>query len=278
MKFGRTNIKKLWRPEEGSNGGDNGQITIIGGSELFQGAPLMSLVAASRLVDTVFLATPESDKDIINKENLFSVLRSVIWVPREELDTYIQKSDAVLIGPGLMRYRKSVGDTGGDESKELTKKLLAKFPDKQWVIDGGSLQVMEAEWIPKNAIVTPNEEEFKLLFQDGYSVENVQKYAKRFSCIILGKNHSETTCVSDGETVFEVLGGNAGLTRGGVGDTLAGLVVGLAANNPPLLAAAAGTFLIKTAADRLFEQVGYGYNADDLGRKVFEVKKELIGY
>ena len=75
----------------------------------------------------------------------------------------MRKSEAVLIGPGFMRFR-SEGAT--DEEKiacdeECRKsrgdnKFLEKFPDKKWVIDGGSLQTIDEADIPKNSILTPN--------------------------------------------------------------------------------------------------------------------------
>src|SRR3989344_849444 len=130
-QFTQQDLKRLWRPEDNSQGEDNGQIIIIGGSELFTGAPLMSLIAASRLVDMVFVATPEGDKEIVQKVALFSKLRSVIWISRESLDEYVAKSDAILIGPGLMRYHKQLSDSNtfddsGTETRMLTKYLVQK--------------------------------------------------------------------------------------------------------------------------------------------------------
>ena len=49
---------------------------------------------------------------------------------------------------------------------------------------------------------------------------------------------------------------------------MAGVIAGLAAKNPPLLAAAAGTFLVKETADKLFTENGYWYNADDVAEKL----------
>ncbi len=284
MKFGSEELKQLWRPNEDSSGDDNGQITIIGGSELFQGAPLMSLVAASRLVDSVFLATPEEDKNIIHKEKLFEVLRGVIWVPRDDIDAYVKKSDSILIGPGMMRFHSEKnkhheitgGNHAGEYTKKVTENLLTRFPHKNWVIDGGSLQTMEADLIPKGAVVTPNMYEFKLLFGEEFSAENVQKYAKKYNCIVVGKNH--LTYVSDGKITYELDGGNAGLTKGGTGDVLAGVIAGLLSKNEPFLAACAGVYLVKKTAERLFEEFGYGYNADDLAKEVFATKKQLVGY
>jgi hydroxyethylthiazole kinase-like uncharacterized protein yjeF len=278
--FEVSDLVSLWRPDTNSTGEDNGQVTIIGGSELFTGAPLLSLVAASRLVDMVFLATPSQDKEIAQNIALFSKLRSIIWIPREDLDDYLGKSEAALIGPGLMRYHRENSqllsdelDVAGTETKMLTHYLLQKFPHKKWVIDGGSLQTMEAAWIPKNAILTPNSHEYELLFKEKFSLDNLQASAHKYSCVILYKG--PTSYATDGHVVYEIRGGNAGLTKGGSGDTLAGLIVGLLAKNEHLLAAAAGSLIIKKTAEHLYEQVGVNFNADDVAENLFKVFKLL---
>lgn len=266
-------------PREDSNGEDNGQITIVGGSELFTGAPLLSLTAASRMVDMVFLATPGEDRETAHKVALFSKLKSVIWVPRGDLDKYIEKSDAVLIGPGMMRYSQegAVGtgevlDVAGTETKMLTHYLLKKYPKKRWVIDGGSLQVMSTSFIPQGSILTTNHKEFALLFGEAHGVEDVAKAAHTYGCIIVYKG--AVSWVSDGETTFEVNGGNAGLTKGGTGDVLAGITAGLAAKNDPLLSAACANWLVKRTAEVLYDRVGYHFNSDDLADSIFEVWNE----
>jgi len=48
-KFDPRELKKLYKPAHESAGEDNGQVTIIGGSSLFHGAPLLALKVASRI-------------------------------------------------------------------------------------------------------------------------------------------------------------------------------------------------------------------------------------
>jgi NAD(P)H-hydrate epimerase len=279
VKFGNEDLRRLWKQNNDSSGEDNGQVTIIGGSELFSGAPIMSTLACSRIVDMVFLATPEVDKTIIRREELFSKLRTVIWIPEEEVEVYVEKSDAVLIGPGFMRYKselqndpdKSVKcDEACARSRELTKKLLLGKRNRKWVIDGGSLQVMDPEWIPTGAVITPNKKEYQMLFGE----TQIEDACAKYKCVIVRKD--VISVVSDGQTTYEVQGGNAGLTKGGTGDVLAGVIVGLLAKNDPLLAAAAGSFLVKRTAEILEERVGLNFNADDVADKVFEVWKDSV--
>jgi len=260
MKFTEKDLQKLWRPDKDSSGEDNGQVTIIGGSKLFHGAPMLAVKAASRLVDMVFFGSPERDLEKVAKLNSF------IWIPWEDMEEYVAKSEAILIGPGMMRYRKNlpegVFDEAGTETRMLTQYLLGKYKDKKWVIDGGSLQTIDRAYIPKNSILTPNKYEYEILFGD----TKIEEAAKKHKCVIISKG--PVAIVTDGETTYEVRGGNAGLTKGGTGDVLAGIIVGLAAKNPPLLAAAAGTHLLKKTADKLFEENEYWYNADDVAEKL----------
>lgn len=250
---------------------ENGEVTIIGGSDLFHGAPILALKTASRIVDMVYFSSTEpSIWDVANQ--IKSQLGSFIWVPWDEVDAYIEKSDAVLIGPGMKRYhsensnikyqKSKIFDHAGTETKFVTEKLLRQFPYKKWVIDGGSLQVMDAKVIPEGSILTPNSREYELLF-DGVETEEA---AKKHKCIIVRKGPKTVVCSPD--ECIAVEGGNNGLTKGGTGDVLAGLTVALAAKNEQFLAATAASWLVKKAADELFKRVGTVYNADDLTEEV----------
>jgi len=263
-KFEADEVRKLWRPAEGSYGEDNGQVTIIGGSDLFHGAPIFAVKAASRLADMVFFSSPEPSVGEVALK-LKARLNSFIWVPWEEVDRYIEKSDAVLIGPGLMRYRQGtnpVEDDASQKTREITKDFLTRFPEKRWVIDAGSLQVMEVGWIPANSILTPNDKEYAGLFGNMDPAEASKKY----NCTIVLKGAIDKVCTK-GECI-KVIGGNTGMKKGGMGDTLAGLAVALLARNDADLAASCASYINKKAGDRLHRKTGPNFNADDLAREV----------
>lgn len=271
-KFDPKILKKLVFPKPNSAKGQNGQITIVGGSKLFHGAPLLAMTTASRFVDMTFFASPEPSVGKV-AETIKSSLFSFIWIPWEERNEYIEKSDAVLIGSGMMRFKKEWNDGGGDETREITRDLLLNFPNKNWVIDAGSLQMIEPEWIPAGAILTPNQKEYGRLFGD----LSPNAAAKKYKCIIVEKGIVTRVCSSD--ECIEISGGNAGLTKGGTGDVQAGLTVGLLAKNNPFLAAVAASYAVKKAGDMLFDKVGTTYNADDLAREiplVFSASSALI--
>ena len=281
-EFDFRELRSLYKPQQNSGGEDNGQITIIGGSKLFHGAPLFALKTASRIVDMVFFASPDPSVGRV-AERIRSELLSFIWVPWEDVESYIEKSDAALIGPGLMRFgsektreeeRNYENNVEGKVTREITKVLLQKYPKNKWVIDGGSLQVMDPEWIPERSVLTPNRHEFKSLFGSQPTPELVKSFASKYRCVITAKGPE--TIVSDGSEMIIINGGNPGMTKGGTGDVLAGLTVALLAKNEPLLSACAASYIEKAAADDLFEKVDVNYNADDLAKQLPETFFRLL--
>lgn len=224
-EFDISDLQKLYSPPSDSHKGQNGKLLIIGGSQLFHAASLWSLEIASKIVDMVFYSSVPTNNAIVEKEK--AAFRNGIVVPREKVEDYIEEADCILIGPGLPR--KDGQEEGDDDTKMLTEGLLKKYPHKKWVIDGGSLQTIDPSLIPHNAILTPHQREFETLF----GKENVGDVAQKYNCIILLKGPIDMVCSPD--ECVQVSGGNAGMTKGGTGDVLAGLVAALACKNEPLM-------------------------------------------
>ena len=281
-------FKKLYRPPADSHKGQNGKLTIIGGSKLFHGASLWSLKIASRIVDMVFYSPVEENLEITKR--LKAELYDFICVPRLKVGDYIKESDAALIGPGLVRGEAEFTGTGetGEQTKALTEKLLKQFPDKKWIIDAGSLQIMEAEWLKglKQVIITPHLGEFNQLFNESMkqwnneTIEDAEKLVsqktKEYGCTIVLKGPADIICSPD-KCAFDSQG-NPGMTKGGTGDVLAGLIAALSCKNDLFLSACAGVFAEGLAGDRLFSRVGPYFNASDLCDEIPKVLKELMGY
>ena len=253
----------IYIPPADSHKGQNGRLLIIGGSHLFHAASIWALEVASRIVDLVhYSSVPENNEIVAEIKKQF---RDGIIVPREELDAYIEEDDAVLIGPGMTRDR---------ETKELTNRLLATYPKKQWIIDAGALQMMDISLIPRRAILTPHHKEFELLKKKSTSRLDAAGFARAHRCIVLLKGPVDIA--SDGTRVREIRGGNAGMTKGGTGDVLAGLIAALACKNDPFEAAVAGSTINKKAGDELHKTVGPYFNASDLAAQIPRTMKEMI--
>ncbi len=252
-------LKNLYIPPRGSHKGQNGKLLIIGGSHLFHAASLWALTVASRIVDLVHYSSIPENNEIVQKVK--EEFRNGIVVRREDVDAYIEEDDCILIGPGMERSA---------ETERLTNTLLSKYAHKQWVIDAGALQMLDLSVIPKNSILTPHYGEFRRLTHN----EDPQELAKQYDCIVLLKGE-EDIAASPTETRV-IKGGNAGMTRGGTGDVLAGLIAALACKNDPFLATIAGSFINKRAGDALYKTVGPYFNATDLAIQIPLTMKTLI--
>jgi hydroxyethylthiazole kinase-like uncharacterized protein yjeF len=264
-------LKELFVAKHDSHKGENGKLIIIAGSVLFHAASIWPLEVASRIVDMVYYSSVSSNNKIIqNDKNMF---RNGIVVPRNKLENYLDEADCILIGPGLPR---SMGkELGDDDTKKLTEKLLKKYSKKKWVIDGGSLQTIEPNIIPKTSILTPHLKEFETLFNLKPTAKNVKDMAKMFSCTILLKG--EIDYVSNGIELVKIRGGNQGMTKGGTGDVLAGLTASLYCKNEAFLSATASSYINKKAAESISKKTGIYFNASDLAKQIPIEMSKLLG-
>lgn len=287
-------LSNLYIPPSDSHKGDNGKLLVIGGSRLFHAASLWALEISSKIVDMVFYASVPENNEIVQQAK--SEFRNGIVIPRNKIDEYIGEADCVLIGPGLPRPEgEQVGD---DDTEELTNRLLSSFPDKKWVIDGGSLQTVDVELLKglkQTPILTPHYQEFSLLKLKSQNsnlkataqnlkpaadsgqarmTDEVEEFAKEYNSIVLLKGEKDVVC-SPSECI-EISGGNAGMTKGGTGDVLAGLVAALYCKNEAFLSATAGSFFNKKAGESLFDQVGYNFNSSDLVAEIPRVMKSYL--
>ena len=98
--------------------------------------------------------------------------------------------------------------------------------------------------------------------------------ARKYGCTVLLKGERDLIC--DKEQCVESVTGNEGMTKGGTGDVLAGLVAGLYCKNEAFLAAAAGAYVNGLAGDRLYVQAGPYFNASDLVKEIPVVMSEVL--
>lgn len=253
---------KLYIPAKNSHKGQNGKLLLIGGSDLFHAASLWALKVASRIVDLVHYSSTEENNQIVKE--LKKEFRDGIVIKRADIENYIEEDDCILIGLGMER---------NEETRKITEKLLTKYPKKKWVIDAGALQMMELSWIPQDSILTPHSREFRRLFNNDPTLDIVKRMSSEFKCTILVKGVEDLVCTKGDCRVIK--GGNAGMTKGGTGDVLAGLVASLYCKNDAFTASYMGSLINKKAGDRLFKKVGYYFNASDLADEIPKVMKTL---
>lgn len=280
-------LKLLRLPQPDSHKGQNGKLLIIGGSQLFHAASRWSLDIASQFVDMVFYASVPSNNQLIleAKQNFWNG----IVVAREDADNYAQEADCILIGPGMERH-----DTNPDfdhqssqfyldnppnkeewqkDTQKITNYLLAKFSEKKWVIDAGALQMLNPQLITSNCILTPHTNELKTLAQKLNLNPNNGEELNTDSLILeMSQLLNQTTILLKGQIdtiayqnkLYQIEGGNAGMTKGGTGDVLAGLLAGLYTTNEILPSTIVASYINKASGDWLYKKVGPFYNASAL--------------
>ena len=267
QKIDKRVLKDLYRPEKDSHKGQNGKLLVIGGSDLFHAASLWALETASRIVDMVFYASTPVNQEIVTKQK--QKFQDGIVVPEGELDEYIKEADCVLIGPGMTR---------GKETEKKVNSLLKKYPIKKWVVDGGAVQMMDKKLLTKTMIITPHIKEFKRLFSRYAKASRdkgvAQQMAKEYGCTIVLKGKEDIVC--DDQECLVNQTGNEGMTKGGTGDVLAGLIAALYCKNKAIVAASAGIYINGLAGDRLYGMVGPYFNATELMLEIPKVMGEAM--
>ncbi|MDP4011070.1 MAG: NAD(P)H-hydrate dehydratase [Candidatus Roizmanbacteria bacterium] len=289
-------LKKLYISSKSSHKGQNGKVLVIGGSSLFHSSPIWAAEIASHFADMVHFSSTEENNEIIL--SLKKSFRDGMIIHQKDIPDYVIEDDAILVGPGMVRKELSGSAPQqtsdfktvlaildeGEYVRSLMYYLLHQHSQKRYVIDAGALQMIDREWLhdlSEPAIITPHKYEFERLF--GISVEEmsteekeecVRKIAKENNCVILLKSIDDF--VSDGTTSVTIVGGTQGLTKGGTGDVLSGLVVSLYAKNDPITSAVVASFLEKRAAEVLREKKGHWFNTTELLEIIPEVLTDLV--
>lgn len=255
-------IQEIVRPKKDSHKGENGRVLVIGGSKLFHAASFWAACMAAKIVDMVHFSSPTLENNELMRSRAKEKFWDGIVVPWEEIDHYIEEDDAILIGPGMER---------GEETREIVNHLLAKYPEKRWVVDGGALQEVDIALLKPHMIVTPNKKEYERL--SNYTIKLLDHYTIKSldHCTILYKGVEDVITGIQGEKIV-VSGGSVGMTKGGTGDVLAGIVVGLYAKSSAFASCVVSSQANKRAGEVLESEMGTYFSAIDL---IPQVQREL---
>ena len=256
------------RPE--AHKGTFGRILVIGGSNVFSGAPALAAMAALRTgVDIVTVAAPEKTATAISSMSpaLITIKLKGKHLNPANLPTIkeqVESATAVVLGPGLGLH---------SETKEATKQIIEQLEEKgtSLLLDADGLKAF-AEFkrkIELPMVLTPHAREYEILTGDKLPkdreerAEKVQKRARKLGATILLKGPVDT--ISDGKQTKFNFTGNPGMTVGGTGDVLSGVVGGLLAMGAdPFRAAVAGAFINGAAGDFVAAEKGYHMIPTDL--------------
>jgi len=121
---------------------------------------------------------------------------------------------------------------------------------------------LTSDFIRQTQLDLQPQEQSESQLQDQSSVQSALQILLAKGVTILLKGHTDYVYYQD--QVVEISGGNGGMTKGGTGDVLAGLVAALYCTNSADVAAVAGSFTNKQAGENLARSVGSFFNASDL--------------
>jgi NAD(P)H-hydrate epimerase len=192
----------------------------------------------------------------------------------EEIEE-ISGNYALGVGPGLAINEKT--------TMALTS--LIQRETRPMVLDAGALGIISQKpallkQVSRSSILTPHPLEFSRMF--GTSTDTMaaadlaRAMAMRYDLHIILKGHHSFIALSTGQCYYNT-SGNPGLSTGGTGDVLTGLLTGLLASGyPPDEAALMGVWLHGTAADLATLHVGEeSLVATDVERYIGEAWKML---
>ncbi|MBI2578829.1 MAG: NAD(P)H-hydrate dehydratase [Candidatus Aenigmarchaeota archaeon] len=274
-------LKKIYKPRaKWSHKGMYGKLLVIGGSKIYSGSPTFNAIAAYRAgCDLVTIAAPKRAADIVAK-----FLPDMITIPLEgdcltdkhikEITPLIDNHDAVVIGGGLGREKKTI---------EAVKNILRyiKKSGNPCVVDADALHALKGFHLAKNFALTPHSQEFFVVTgtrvrADVYSrINETKKAAAKLNCVILLKGYADV--ISDGKRVAVNRTGNPYMTKGGTGDTLAGICGALLARNVDAFdAACASAFINGAAGDLAAKKHIESTLASDVADEIKNVLKKFV--
>ena len=178
--------------------------------------------------------------------------------------------EGVLIGPGLGRAPRT---------ERLVRSLLEdlKVPV---VLDADGINALDGHIDSLDGrraptILTPHAGEFARLTGRPLPLEDpltaARDFARDHRCVLVLKGHRTVTAAPDGRAWINTTG-NPGMSKGGSGDVLAGLILALLGQGwEPELAARDGVYLHGEAGDRCAGSLGeYGMTPGDLVERLPE--------
>ena len=244
-----------------SHKGDFGKLLIIAGSNDMSGAAALSTLSALRT--GVGLCTLASTKTVIDRvasniyEPTFITLETdtdgtIKAASFEKIYPIINNFDTICIGMGLKNT---------DNAKDLVANVL-KYAKGTVLIDADGINALSScinlcKDTEAKVILTPHPGEMSRL--TGKTVAEIQSdritiakdFAKEYGVTLVLKGANTVIATPKGEIYINSTG-NSGLSRGGSGDVLSGIIASLSAQGlSPLVACLVGVYVHGYTADKV---------------------------
>lgn len=267
------------RPQADAHKGESGRVLVVAGGP-FTGAPALAAMGAYRIgSDVVHVATPTASHRVVAA---FSPTLIVHRLDGESLSldhvptvaALADGKEAAVLGPGLGRARETL-----EAVRELIRSLSLPL-----VLDADAITAVAEDLTcleGKSGVITPHRVEFQRL--SGVELDDdlerrvaaVREFAATLPLTVLLKGRYDL--VSDGQQVKVNTTGNPGMTVGGTGDVLAGVVGGLLGKGLlPFDAARLAAFANGYAGDIAFRGRSFGMIATDVLEHLPDVLIEFL--
>jgi hydroxyethylthiazole kinase-like uncharacterized protein yjeF len=277
----------LPQPDEDGDKEDRGRVLVVGGAPEMPGAVILAATAALRagagklqiatcrsIAQAVAVAVPESRVIALPETKAGAIAASAA----QEILEHANRAQSVLIGPGMV---------GEEVIARLLKQILSGIENATLLLDAGALVCVEGDdeclhALKGEVVLTPHAGEMaKMLGREKEDVARdplatARRTARQLRAVIALKGRETFIVGPDGKAYCNRTG-NVGLATSGSGDTLSGIITGLAARGAsPLQAATWGVYLHGRAGDTLARRMGrLGFLARELLAEVPALMSEL---
>jgi len=244
-----------------SHKGDYGRVGIIAGSPGFTGAAILASKAALRAgAGLITLFHPMGLEAIFENQLLEVMTYSIPELPLNKGDEYnnfinkLNTMDVLLIGPGIGQSK---------ETEEFIKQIIISW-NKPMVLDADGLNIIAKnktileKLSGKPVILTPHIGEFASLCNveiediQNNTLQYLQDFAAKYKGNILLKSATSIFCDDNG-FIFNITG-NDGLSTGGSGDVLAGIITSFIGQRLSIKdAAVSASYLLGETVEKLSE-------------------------
>lgn len=240
----------ITKRKEDSYKGTYGRVLVVGGDENMGGAAI--LTASAAVYSGAGLVTVATAKS--NHAALHSRLPEAMVIDSadtEKVAEQVKKTDVIAIGPGLGLSEKAL--------TILSTLFSAVTEQHKVIIDGSAISLMAKYDLPypkTQTIYTPHLGEWEKLSGLALSKQkvdaNVRQREKIGGIIVLKSNRTEVYLK---DSVWKNTTGNPAMATGGMGDTLAGMIAGFAAQfEDKEKAVLSAVFLHSKIGDKLAEK------------------------
>jgi ADP-dependent NAD(P)H-hydrate dehydratase len=278
----------LPQPDEEGDKEERGRVLVVGGASEMPGAVILAATAALRagagklqiatsrsIAQAVAVAVPEARVFALPETKAGAVAPSAAT----EIIKRAADVNAVLIGPGMMNERAI---------EQLVQKVLPRIGKATVILDAGALSCFKGS--PKclhnlncKAVLTPHAGEMANMLDVSKAsimrepLQTARKAASDLRAVVALKGAETFIAAHGNRKTYCNRTGNIGLATSGSGDTLSGIITGLAARGAtPLQAAVWGVYLHARAGDVLAKRMGrLGFLARELLAEVPALMSEL---